>query len=76
MSRRLVPISDLAAFAADPDGYRARNGAPASARAAEFGTAYHASFARARRVRPIVRRLVVVALCVVVLALLYLALRR
>lgn len=51
MRRTHVPISDLASFAVDPDGYRARNGGPVSAPAAAYGRSYHGEFGRSKRAR-------------------------
>jgi hypothetical protein len=58
-------VSDLAAFAADPDGFVARRGAPHSAAAAAAGERYHRAFGRApRRWRWIVLALGAVAAAV------------
>lgn len=46
MTRRLIPISQLAAYAADPEGFVDRGGKPANEPGARFGTAYHEGFAR------------------------------
>jgi hypothetical protein len=46
MRDRPIPVSQLAAFAADPNGFRARRGAAVSPEAADFGERYHRAFAR------------------------------
>jgi len=46
MRDRPIPVSQLAAYAADPSGIRARRGAAVSPEAADFGERYHRAFAR------------------------------
>jgi len=46
MRDRPIPVSQLAAYAADPSGFRARRGAVVSPEAADFGERYHRAFAR------------------------------
>jgi RecB family exonuclease len=46
MRDRPIPISHLAAYAADPNGFRARRGAAVSPEAADFGERYHRAFGR------------------------------
>ena len=58
MSHRPVRISDLAQYAADPDGFVARRGGVRSPDAAAYGIAYHDRFARRRSRRWIVAVLV------------------
>jgi hypothetical protein len=60
----VVRVSDLAAFAADPDGYVARGGGPHSPRAAAAGTEYHAAFGRRRRPARVIVALLVIALAI------------
>ena len=71
MPRRLVPISDLAAYAADPEGFKARQGGVASAKSARFGADYHDAFARRPLPRPRWVWYVVLTLSAIVAALLY-----
>lgn len=46
MRDRPMPVSQLAAYAADPNAFRARRGAAASPEAADFGERYHRTFGR------------------------------
>ena len=46
MSKRPISISDLAAYASDPEGFVARRGAPANEAAAKYGRQVHERFAR------------------------------
>lgn len=46
MRDRPIPISQLAAYAADPNGFRARRGVAVSPEAADFGERYHRAFGR------------------------------
>jgi hypothetical protein len=46
MRDRPIPVSQLAAYAADPSGFRARRGAVVSPEGADFGERYHRAFAR------------------------------
>ena len=73
MRRRThVPISELASFAVDPEGYRARKGGPISAPAAAYGRSYHDDFSRSGRSVPSWRWAVLGFLALLVLALVYL----
>jgi len=69
MPRTRVPISHLAAFAADPSGYRARKGGPLSAAAAASGRRFHESFARSEQPAPSWRVVAMGALALLVLVL-------
>ena len=46
MSKRPISISDLAAYASDPEGFVARCGRPANEAAAQYGREVHERFAR------------------------------
>lgn len=46
MSKRPISISDLAAYASDPEGFVARCGRPANEAAAQYGRDVHERFAR------------------------------
>jgi hypothetical protein len=71
MTKRLVPISDLAAYAADPEGFVERAGRAANQAAAQYGKAFHESFAR-DTVRPELRvpRALIAAVVLLLLVLL------
>jgi hypothetical protein len=72
--RRPVAISQLAAYAADPDGFMARRGGPMSARGARYGDRYHDRFGRPSR-SSLKRRLAFPAAILIFLILAYLAFR-
>ena len=46
MSKQPISISDLAAYASDPEGFVARRGRPANEAAAQYGREVHERFAR------------------------------
>jgi hypothetical protein len=46
MRKRPVPVSQLADFAADPEGFEARRGGPRSASAARKGIRHHDSLGK------------------------------
>jgi hypothetical protein len=46
MSKPPISISDLAAYASDPEGFVARRGRPANEAAAQYGREVHERFAR------------------------------
>jgi len=76
MSRRLVPISELAAYAADPDGFKARRGGAISSQAASFGADYHDAFGRRPPARSTWAGYVMVILAVICGVVLYSVLTR
>jgi hypothetical protein len=70
MTTRLIPISDLAAYAADPDGFVERRGRAANEAAARHGKAFHEGFARKPPKGPGCARQALLAALVLLLVLL------
>lgn len=68
--RRRIAISQLAAYAADPEGFVARRGGPISAKGARYGDRYHDQFGRRSPTR-LKRRLLFAVVIVALLVLAY-----